>query len=123
LGDVEEPFAQLQLYGRAASGRWNLSDAERAEGKRVCLRVMRNPKASERNQLYAVRTLALLDALDAKRERTEVVERGQEIDINLAAMRASLKTAEGQAALQTLCGQLNDRPAEGPTENPPGPPP
>jgi hypothetical protein len=101
---------------RALGNRWNLKPEVRQEVVGVLLAVVRDPDATRYQRVTAARALMMADAIDVRRERTEVIERGQDTATGIASLRALMDTPAGRAALDQLIDQL---PGPGPDPIPP----
>jgi hypothetical protein len=99
--------AELRTFGRALRQGWHVTNDERAKGKRAVLAVLDDPRATLYHLLTAVKVLALLDSIDARRERTATVERGHDVEAQLEAMRAAMRSPQGQEAIALLTKQLS----------------
>jgi hypothetical protein len=114
-GALIEAGRDMRLIGRAISRGWNVPEHIRVKCLSACEAVLDLPTVLDLPggvpwsplrvhalKLLAVRTVALLDLVDVRRERNHVAERGQEIDVQTDALRELLATTAGRRALASL---------------------
>jgi hypothetical protein len=68
------PCTELRLTARALSKGWNVSPALRKRCLEVAEEVLNDAGATYYHKLTAIKVVALVDAIDAKREATAVRE-------------------------------------------------
>ena len=86
------------------SGQWPLTNHDRQRAVDVCLKAMQSPKP--KTALAAVKTLALLDSVNVRRERATVQERQGEARLALESLQAALAQPDGQELLSALTARL-----------------
>jgi hypothetical protein len=75
--------ADLRLTERAIRNGWNVTDEERIKCKAIAMAVLDDPQATTYHKLTAVKVIALVDGIDAKREATAVREANPPTQINV----------------------------------------
>jgi hypothetical protein len=96
-GDWGHRHSDVRLIGAALAKGWNLTPEMRDKCKDVLLAVLDAQNASWNTKISAVRCFALLDAIDARRERTQAgidVAELREQTARLAGALGSPKYAE-----------------------------
>jgi hypothetical protein len=113
----ESARAELRILARATRNEWPIPDELRARAVSIVAAVLDLHAGDNLRlrslQLLAVRTLGLLDALNVRRERNGIAERGQAVDAQVGALRELLATPEGRKALCKLTELQPAQPAAG----------
>lgn len=109
ITQLSEAARDMRLIAKAHEKGWHVPDHMRRKCLLECEAVLDLPEQGHsaplrvhQVKLLAVRTLALLDAIDVRRESNSIVARGQELDAQTGALRDLLASPEGRRKLAGL---------------------
>jgi hypothetical protein len=100
-----QAIKDIALVRRAVSEGWPILPELRARVVQECEAILDMRAASPRLlalKLHAARLLVQADAVNVRRERTAVAERGQEVSAQVGALHELLASPEGRRALCAL---------------------